>query len=94
MEMPTIMDCDATECAYNADNTCHATAITIGAEADHRCDTFCRSSSKGGDLQIIGGVGACKVSACGHNQNLECAAPGIRVGHSGGEIDCLTFSPI
>ena len=93
MEMPTVMDCDATECAYNSGNMCHATAITIGGEADHRCDTFCQSSAKGGDLQVTGSVGACKVAGCGHNQNLECAAPGVHVGHAGGQVDCLTFSP-
>ena len=93
VEMPRVIECDATECAYNVEQMCHAMAITVGGEIDHKCDTFCRSSSKGGDLQIIAGVGACKVGTCSNNTNLECTAPGIKVGHEGNEIDCLTFSP-
>ena len=91
MEMVRIIQCDAGECGYNQNGQCHAMAITVGGGIDHRCDTFCLSSMKGGDADTIGSVGACKASSCRHNRNLVCSAPGIKVGHEGNEIDCLTF---
>jgi hypothetical protein len=39
----------------------------------------------------IAGVGACKVSSCAHNSDLECQALSIRVGYHGDHPDCLTF---
>ncbi len=92
MDMVKIIECDADECAYNRDRTCHAMAITVGGGSDHRCDTFFPTSSMGGFPDIIGGVGACKSASCRHNRNLECAAPGIKIGHEGQFVDCLTFS--
>ncbi len=91
MQMPKIIECEATECAYNQNRQCHALAITVGDGARPQCDTFWRASNKGGDLNIIGGVGACRAVACRFNQSLECTASGIKVGHAGQEIDCLTF---
>jgi len=92
MEMPKILQCDATECAYNRNQECHAMAITVGDGANPRCDTFWQASTKGGVLNIIGGVGACRATACRYNQSLGCSASGINVGHdAGGEVDCLTF---
>jgi len=50
------------------------------------------SATKGGFPDVTASVGACKVSSCTHNMDLECAAPGIKVGYIGNEIDCLTFT--
>ena len=94
MEMPQILECDATECAYNQDNKCHAMAITVGGEFDHKCDTFLHSNKKGGVPGRIGTVGACKCSSCMYNTEFECSAPGIRVGHEADMLDCLTFTPV
>ncbi len=93
MEMVKITQCDATECAYNFGQKCHAMAITVGSAIDRKCDTFCRSETKGGFPDVIGGVGACKVASCSHNQKLECSAPEIQIGYAADEIDCLTFTP-
>ncbi|KKK91932.1 hypothetical protein LCGC14_2707980 [marine sediment metagenome] len=94
MEMPQILECDANECAYNQENKCHAMAITIGGETDHKCDTFLQSSKKGGVPGRIGAVGACKCGSCTYNADFECSAPGIRVGHEADMLDCLTFAPV
>jgi hypothetical protein len=91
MEMPQILACDATECAYNQNQKCHALAITVGDGDRAQCDTFWKAASKGGILSIIGGVGACRATNCRFNQDLECSARSINVGHQGTEVDCLTF---
>ena len=92
MKMVQVKQCDVSECAYNSDHMCHAIAVTIGHADDHpMCDTFCPSQSKGGVPNMIAGVGACKVSACQHNDSLECTATSISVGHQSDEVDCLTF---
>jgi hypothetical protein len=91
MKMATVTKCDASECSYNADNICHALAITIGDESNPMCDTFCQSSMKGGDSSGMAGVGACKVASCSHNSSLECDCSAIEVGHQGREAECLSF---
>jgi hypothetical protein len=92
MEMPIIIDCDVSECAYNSENICHAMAITVGDSAP-LCDTFLRKDQKGGAMDVIGGVGACKVDSCKFNQSLECSADGIHVGRHADQARCDTFSP-
>ena len=79
MDMVMVTRCDATECAYNMGDSCHAMAITIGGKTDRKCDTFLSSSAKGGIPDVTAGVGACKVSICTYNKNLECVP-----GHSSG----------
>lgn len=91
MEMPKVMKCEVSDCAYNTDGCCHAMAITIGDPARPRCDTFCESAVKGGDVTCIAGVGACKIFSCRYNSELECSAPAISVGYKEQEPDCLTF---
>lgn len=93
MQMPKVQECDVDQCAYNTDGKCHALAITIGDGENPMCDTFCQSSSKGGVKGSTAGVGACKVTACRHNQMLECSAKRISVGWEGQQADCLTFAP-
>ncbi|MHC4740494.1 MAG: DUF1540 domain-containing protein, partial [Planctomycetota bacterium] len=39
MDMPKVVKCDVTECAYNIDEECNAHAITIGDSTNPRCDT-------------------------------------------------------
>lgn len=93
MKLPVILECEADECAYNAQRQCHAAAITVGDGARARCDTFWKAGNKGGIPDVHGEVGACRAAACRYNDRLECSATqGIRVGHHGGEVDCLTFA--
>jgi hypothetical protein len=92
MEMPKVLDCTVTGCAYNTKKTCHAIAITIGdAPQNPACDTFFEASPHGGVPDMTAGVGACKVSGCLNNSDYECDAPNIHVGMKGGTPDCLTF---
>jgi Domain of Unknown Function (DUF1540) len=89
-QMIKILDCDATECAYNSNRQCHTGAITVGS--DHpQCDTFIKLSHKGGAGDVLGAVGACRVEACKYNQALECAAPGIHIHQHANHADCATF---
>jgi hypothetical protein len=91
-KMPRIIDCQVTDCAYNSDKMCHAMAITVG-DASPFCDTFLKKEQKGGALDVIGGVGACKVERCKFNDSLECSADGIHVGRHADSAQCDTFSP-
>ncbi len=91
-EMPKVLDCTVTNCAYNTKEACHAMAITIGeAPQNPACDTFFEASQHGGVPDITAGVGACKVSSCRHNSDYECEAANIQVGMKEGTPDCLTF---
>lgn len=92
MNAPKVIGCDANECAFNTDSMCHAIAITIGGTVDHKCDTYCEKSKKGGMMNIISEVGACKVTTCMHNDQMLCSAQSIQVGHVGSEVDCLSYS--
>lgn len=91
MEMARVKNCEVIECSYNADGMCHALAITIGDEIHPTCDTFCQSSTQGGDQNSRAGVGACKVESCAHNHCLECDCSDIMVGYNQDEVDCLSF---
>ncbi len=89
--MASVSDCTCSECAYNTDQSCHAIAITVGDEDNPMCDTFFNTSGRGG-TRGTAGVGACKVAACRHNENFECAAGTIHVGKLGNDSSCLSFS--
>ena len=91
MEMAKVTKCDVADCAYNMDHKCHTMAITVGDGDNPMCDTFCNASTKGGDTDLMAGVGACKVSGCKHNSKLECTASGITVNYKDQEADCMTF---
>ncbi|MHC5145450.1 MAG: DUF1540 domain-containing protein [Planctomycetota bacterium] len=93
MEMAMVKECGAIGCSYNADNMCHALAITIGDTVHPTCDTMCQSPIKGGDGEVTAGVGACKVASCAHNSSLECDCSEISVGYQGTKVDCLSFEP-
>ena len=90
--MAKVKDCMVEECAYNRGQRCHALAITIGDTRRHpKCDTYFDLQEKGGDSTVVAGVGACKVSACKYNSDLECQADSIEVGYQQDEADCMTF---
>jgi hypothetical protein len=91
-EMPKVLDCEATQCAYNKDKQCHAIGITVGDE-EPCCDTFYNNSEKGGAGNFTGGVGACKVADCEYNTSLECSAPGIHMVINIDHPDCGTYEP-
>lgn len=90
--MTTIIGCDVTDCAYNKHNSCHTLAITVGGpEACPQCDTFVSGNQSAGIIDMIAGVGACKVSTCSFNESLECNADSITVGQHQNHPDCITF---
>lgn len=91
IEMPAISSCDVAECVYNVRSACHAKAITIGDGAHPGCDTFLKGSGHVKTTTVNAGVGACKVSGCGHNSDFECCADSIDVSHQGGMIHCMTY---
>lgn len=92
MNMPKVKTCEVAQCCYNNGQICHALAITVGDGITPQCDTFTTAcQGKGGDSGSTAGVGACKVSICSFNKNLECAAPSISVGRGAQIADCLTF---
>jgi hypothetical protein len=92
MRMPMVNECEADACAYNRERTCHALAITVGESRHAQCDTFVTAPISGGDPKEVGHVGACKMSDCEHNVELECQAPSINVGYRITDIHCLTYS--
>ena len=94
MKMAKVNKCEVSDCVYNTDNHCHALAITVGDGDDPMCDTFCQSSTKGGDADELAGVGACKVSNCKFNKQFECDAPEIIVSYHEQKPDCMTFESI
>lgn len=93
IDMPLVSQCAIGECAYNVDNTCHARAITIGDGIHPGCDTFLGALPHTREGKRAAGVGACKVTACTHNDDYECMAEQIAVGYLAEKINCLTYSP-
>ena len=90
-DMPEVAQCAITHCAYNADEACHARAITIGDGPDPDCDTYF-DNSKHTSSDRTAGVGACKMTDCAHNDDFECTADAIQVGQNGNSVNCLTFT--
>ncbi|GAA5524794.1 hypothetical protein Maes01_01353 [Microbulbifer aestuariivivens] len=88
-DMPEVSKCVISQCAYNADESCHARAITVGDGDNPDCDTYFHNSSHTHSHRTAG-VGACKVATCDHNQDLECCADSIEVGEQEGEVRCMT----
>jgi hypothetical protein len=91
IEMPIVSECAVTECAYNADRSCHARAITIGDGVHPGCDTFLSSGMHSKETKRTAGVGACKVTGCSHNDDFECMADSIHVGIQEDQVNCLTY---
>ena len=90
MMMPNILDCNMSDCSYNADKECHAMAITVGGTS-HECDTFVMSEIKGGVKEMRGRVGACKIEMCRFNESLECSAQEIHVSQHTDHAECDSF---
>lgn len=92
MDMPKVLDCTVSECAYNTNKQCHAMAITVGESPQvPACDTYFEASPHGGVKNLTAGVGACKSFDCSYNKNYECSAPNVHIGMKGSQPDCLTF---
>ena len=91
IDFPLVNECTISDCAFNVKDKCHAKAITIGDGVHPGCDTsYLHPPMHAKDTSIIAGVGACKVTGCSYNNDLECSAESIRVGMSDGNINCLT----
>ena len=90
-ELTQVKQCKVSECGYNRDKGCHASAITIGASEVPTCGTFFKSSTHTSGEQIAG-VGSCRVVSCFHNADFECHADGIVVDKDGGRVVCMTFN--
>lgn len=93
IDMPHVLTCEVTECAYNDGQACHARAITVGDGVHPGCDTFFVDDVHVRDVTVVAGVGACKVSACRHNRDYQCRTEAIRVGVHEQHGDCMTFDP-
>jgi len=92
IDMPHVQSCSISDCAYNVSNRCHARAITIGDGVNPGCDTaFLNAPLHTQDKRQIAGVGACKVSGCRYNDDLECNADSIEVGFVDKRINCLKY---
>jgi hypothetical protein len=92
IEMPVVAECSIGECAYNANNACHARAITVGDSAVHPgCDTFLGAAPRSRASRTTAGVGACKATSCRYNDDYECVTDKISVGHASNSICCLTY---
>jgi len=92
--MPSITTCEVRDCAYNSGINCHALAINVGGPADAcpKCDTFFQAHSKGGNKNLIGSVGACKINKCKFNEFFECVASEVHVTVHEDHADCATFN--
>ncbi len=93
IDMPAVGECSVGECAYNADQACHARAITVGDGVHPGCDTFLDATPHARASERQAGVGACKVAGCRHNDDYECMAETIKVGHASQAVSCLTYQP-
>jgi hypothetical protein len=74
----TIWDCQAKECSFNHNGKCRTVGINVGGP-EPLCDTYVNFDSKGGILNTMAKVGACKVQSCAQNRVLECWGEGIQV---------------
>ncbi len=86
---PKIIDCIMSDCSYNRNKACHATAVTVGGPHP-KCDTFLKAPRKGG-VKKAGVVGACKITECCYNESFECSASGIHMGIHQNHADCSTY---
>lgn len=93
LETPLVTQCDVNACSYNVNSNCHARAITVGNGAHPGCDTFFAASGHVQNAEYIAGIGACKVSGCRFNDDLECTTTNIKVGMVQSQATCVTFTP-
>ena len=87
---PAITNCSAGKCAYNYSGACRTFAVNIGGP-DPLCDTYFTNGKKGGIIDMVAKVGACRVEHCMHNKSFECTAPGVEVLFANDIAECTTF---
>ena len=68
MKMNQITTCNMTDCAYNRQNCCRTLGITVGPHTE--CNTFRHASTRGGFIEIQGGVGASSAADCEYNDSI------------------------
>jgi len=90
VDVPEVGNCSVRHCAFNREGNCHAQAITVGDSIDPICDTF-MASERHNRRRAHGGVGACKVASCRHNDDLLCTADSVRVGMHDQHARCETY---
>jgi hypothetical protein len=61
----------------------------VGPHAE--CNTYVHHTSRGGFLEVSGGIGACLAASCRFNDHLECRAPDVKVASNDKHADCTTF---
>ncbi len=85
--------CSVATCAYNANDTCHALAITVGEPSPTNCATFTprQGNQSAGSRMTVANVGACKAASCKHNKMLECTKAEINIGMTGSSVTCLSY---
>lgn len=93
IQMPAVENCSVSECAYNSDSSCHAKAITVGDGSNPHCDTYMDDGHSQTHLNVQAGVGACKVSGCEHNVDLECMADSVSLTMLDDGVNCETYTP-
>jgi len=93
MKMPNVTKCRINDCAYNQEQSCHATAITIGGRGQPNCDTFCRAAvtDKAAAFNFPAHVSVCTVTRCMYNSALQCQAFEIAVGSREHLPECLNY---
>jgi len=91
MDMVRVKSCDASECNYNADEKCHAIAISIGVGRQPVCDNFLKIGEKMGISEIDGIIGACSVENCQFNRMLECGAEEVLLKKNSVHVECYSF---
>ena len=92
IDVPVVIRCSIEGCSYNSNNNCHAKAITIGNGETPLCDTLLCDEKEVQEKNILAGVGACKVSQCRFNNDLECIADDISVGSENDNVRCMTYA--
>lgn len=88
-EEARVLTCHAIDCSYNCATECCAPQIEVG-DSHPMCDTYTRNPQV--DIQTgEPPVGACKVTQCHYNQEMDCSASGITLTVHSGHADCATF---
>ncbi|MGD9389312.1 MAG: DUF1540 domain-containing protein [Thioalkalispiraceae bacterium] len=91
IDMPLVETCTVSDCGYNKADKCHARAITIGDGIHPGCDTSFLGAPSRTHANTMAGVGACKITGCSFNDDLECNADSISVKMQDNSIQCMTY---
>ena len=75
-----VRTCAASACAFNAETSCNALAITVaGSDRTPGCGTFVQLDVRRPVTEGASTVGACHRLECTYNADLACTAEGIEV---------------